>query len=141
MRQAKLSVVLATVRAQTATVLGPKANQLKASTLLLVSQDMGLVDGVRGRGGGYEVTDEGLKFININVEEFKLAEAAAAVKQDEQAKEAKRQAQKQRIAALEASLASVSTATAIIANVSPPAHMVAAQEPTKRSHKKQKQVE
>ncbi len=66
---------------------------ISQETLLSLAKECGLIFGKRGRGGGFEPTDEGLTFAGLDVVEFRNVERIEAAKRqaENEARKAERQ--------------------------------------------------
>jgi hypothetical protein len=104
MRKDLVPTVLATVQTKVNSTLGSSAT-LDPETLLSVAKAYGLVEGKRGRDGGYQTTDAGLTFVGQDVEAFKVAEAQAEAEAEEAAKKARKADKAAKAATLAANLA------------------------------------
>lgn len=77
---------------------------LQVDTLLNVARELGYVINRRGRGGGWEATDEGLEFGGYEVEKFRANEALEAQHRQERAKRDRERAREERQRAFQATL-------------------------------------
>jgi DNA-binding PadR family transcriptional regulator len=89
MRKDFVAVVLANVQNKVNSTMG-QSGKLSPETLLDTAKAYGLIEGKRGRDGGYQATDAGLAFVGENVEEFKVREAAADAEAEETAKKTRK---------------------------------------------------
>lgn len=105
MRKNFLSKVVVKVRAMAADTFGVEISTKDTEALLSFAQALGYVDGVRGKNGGYLVTDKGLEFIGENVQAFHAMEAKLEAQHEEELKQARKQANKARKTALAEAIA------------------------------------
>ncbi len=107
MRKNFLALILATVQKHLTKTFGSNNGdgvQLPAETLLETAKAYGLIEGKRGRDGGFQATDAGLAFVGEDVAAFKVAEAKAELEREKEAKEARKMANAQKKNALQEQL-------------------------------------
>lgn len=107
MRKNFVALILATVQQRITKTLGSTNDddvQLTAETLLETAKAYGLIEGKRGRDGGFQATDAGLAFVGEDVATFKVAEAKVALEHEKEVKEARKLANTQKKNALQEQL-------------------------------------
>lgn len=104
MRKSIVATVLATLQTKVNATMG-QSGKLNPETLLDMAKAYGLVEGKRGRDGGYQATDAGLTFVGEDVEAFKVREAEAEAKAEETAKKQRKAEKDAKKAELAAKLA------------------------------------
>ncbi len=78
-----------------------------SDSLLAVAKELGFIESRRGRTGGFEPTDAGLKFFGKNVEEYRAKEASQNIQAAGERAEEARKAREERSHLLQKSLQSV----------------------------------
>ncbi len=78
-----------------------------SQTLIALAKDLGYIEGRRGRSGGFEATDMGLKFAGIDAEDFRQKEALDFVQTQHERAAAARKAREERIQALQKNIEAV----------------------------------
>ena len=106
------TVVKIATKVQSALQMQFATKMIFESDLLIdLSKQLGLIHGKRGRGGGWEPTDAGLIFVGISVQSYRNAQAQEALKHEQELKDARANARKQRAEILQTSIHHASAIT------------------------------
>jgi hypothetical protein len=88
--------VLAKMDARIKNAFGETKIRLAPKTLIDLAKQVGYIEGVRGYGGGYNITDKGIEYLGYDLNEFTSKEQSQKMQDMDDLKRRQREASQQR---------------------------------------------